>query len=217
MNETLPTYLTSARSLQILTRAVGSRDTAILLLSDALRGGIIPARGWAKEDHMKRVRPVPVAVWRDANDSDQRRWSWAGGAFSCSSRDLLTVGGCDWEDVQFSTVGILDLCEEHGDPANLESGASEMSGQASRDVPYENHTDTLPRMARGGNPGKVEAWHRFWVEAMTLLDEGALADRERFPTQRSLIDELRGRIDNALSEESVKPQVSKIWVKFVAL
>lgn len=213
MSEPLPEYLSSARSLQVLTRAVGSRETAIMLLSDALRGGVILARGRPVRDFLGRLASVPPFVWRTATADDRQRWSWAGGAFGCSANDdLFEVGERDWEGVEFSTIDILDLCEEHGDPANLPS-TTRTSAHEMKESPPIQSTDRQSA-PRGGNPGKVESWHRFWLEAMTMLYDGDL-DRSTFPTQKSLMDELRRRIDDSLSEESVKPHISKIWLKFV--
>ena len=213
-DQNLPTYLSSERSVAILTRAVGSREAALSILSDALRGGVVSALGRNADDHKNRIRPVPPAVWRDATDQDRQRWSWSGGVFISSSRELLTLGGNRYENVTFDTLSILNLCEQHGDPNNLcDTPAAKNEMGESDGGPTSDFRRATG--SRGGNPGKVEIWHRFWLEAMTMLYDGDL-DRASFPTQKSLMDELRRRIDDGLSEESVKPHISKIWLKFVS-
>ena len=62
---------------------------------------------------------------------------------------------------------------------------------------------------RPGSPGKVAEWHRFWLAAMNLLNEGKI---EAFKTQRELRDHLLASAD--LSEEAIKPHVRQIWNSF---
>jgi len=59
-----------------------------------------------------------------------------------------------------------------------------------------------------GSPGKVERWHQFWLAVLEMLNDG---DLDRFDTQAELRASLLARIGETLSEDSIRPQVRKIW------
>lgn len=205
MSENDTNYVSTAKALEVLTKATGERGVAIDLIADALRGGDLNAYG-SKVNGLRMIGSgdpahIPVQFWTGAGLEEQSRWSWSGGYF-CSKVESV-VGGLslvEYRDVEFDKWGIVDLCE-----ANDATSAADNSTSV---------VDYSPSRAKVGTTGKIEPWHLFYAELLHLLHEGDLT-KGNFATQKALRDHLLLKIDDALSEGSIKPIVQKVWFKYM--
>ena len=61
---------------------------------------------------------------------------------------------------------------------------------------------------RGGNPGKLPVWHDFWMAVLSMHNEGEI---DRADSQADLRRKLLAKIEDRLDDETIKPQVRKVW------
>lgn len=137
----------------------------------------------------------PREMWAMAEVASWTREDWQLGTFRGATM------GPGWSvvarGVRFDRAGVEAFYEELGTmDAGSPQGRDHLAFQSDR--------------RRGGNPGKLDAWHLFWLEVVKLANDGALIDR-RFQTQVALRTELLRLIEDGLSEEAIKPHVRRIW------
>ena len=122
-------------------------------------------------------------------------------------------GWVDWHQGQLLVRGAVEgFCTRECKAIGLEINKAQLQNLAP--LPRAAHADGTEGL---DHPkvvtirGKIDAWHDFWMAAMRMLNDGKL---EGIQTQKELRTRLLGAIDEKLSEESVKPQVHKIWYAF---
>lgn len=195
MSDSALALIKSDAALEAVVQSCGSRDAAIRILSDALRGGMLRAYGvrdvGARLQGGNRRSLIETDIWERAHLEDQSRWSWSGGYFCSRERE--------YRQVHFDAGQVTTLC----------------AGAGIKPQPAAEQSIEGKRVAsKIGTTGKVEAWHGFYMQLLIMMDEGDL-ERSNFPTQKALRDELLRRIDDDLSDASIKSIVAKVWHKFI--
>lgn len=198
-----PEWIPAKDCVAMLYGHLGSLSSAVHELKEAAALGQIrarakvldvkPSREW-REVEPKLNCDVPAYLWaakRDAHYFDPDAGSYSGRVYKDSAEYSFEA-----KRVSFNRADVCAFFDLNGKDAPMQ------------EVP------TTEAKNRGGAPAKLEAWHKFYMTAMHLLNDGALDDRNRFPNQKALRAHLLSEIDDALSEPSVKPRVSRIWHDF---
>lgn len=71
-----------------------------------------------------------------------------------------------------------------------------------------------PRAGVGGNPGKLASRDAFWQAVVRLAKDQRL-DQTNFPTQQSLIDEIREIAGPTYEKDVMAKLVQQVWKKFM--
>lgn len=187
----------------------GGSKQAKQLLADKLRDGSISAAAhlvWRSNfgnsvspksrDFIVEEPLIAAAEWQSSGDweADCARWDWLNGRFMVRRSAIrpISLGGMGYK---WTVAENVSFC-----PRELGLVTKALQNK---------------RYAPGGAPGKLTEWHVFWLELVRLAQAGKLNDRE-FPTLTSLRKHFLDNERFALSDESIKPHVSRVWEHIIA-
>jgi hypothetical protein len=195
-------WIDAEAAMKMVEKILNGRGEAKRAIAECLRDGDI--RSKASQFWVSKDRRVEDAWRKDAHKFDQ--------GFDVEIKTRIFRASKQWG---------LDQ-EDWRWPANNFSIAHRKSPSIQRYMlsgmmlhRHDVEKVILRRNPTGvGSPGKPEQWTAFWFALIELEREGLL-NAASYPSRAELRREVLSRINEGLSDKTIKPVISQVWTKFV--